>query len=104
MNANLFFLGMALVVFGLFNLIFIGGFFRTAYKLTPFFPYIFAAFIAIGIGEAIHHIPGLEAVNAFGFDEIVLQLCLLIAGIAIFAVMTFVSYRRSCASFENIDL
>ncbi len=104
MDANLFFLGMALVVFGLFNLIFIGGFFRTAYKLTPFFPYIFAAFIAIGIGEAMHHIPGLEAVNAFGFDEIVLQLCLFIAGIAIFAVMTFVSYRRSCASFENIDL
>ena len=104
MDANLFFLGMALVVFGLFNLIFIGGFFRTAYKLTPFFPYIFAAFIAIGVAEAMHHIPGLEAVNAFGFDEIVLQLCLLIAGIAIFAVMTFVSYRRSCASFENIDL
>ena len=104
MDANLFFLGMALVVFGLFNLIFVGGFFRTAYKLTPFFPYIFAAFIAIGIAEALHHIPGLEAVNAFGFDEIVLKVCLLITGIVIFAVMTFVSYRMSCASFEKIDL
>ena len=31
MNANLFALGMALLIFGLFNLIFIGGFFKTAY-------------------------------------------------------------------------
>ncbi len=32
MNANPFALGMALVIFGLFNFIFIGGFFKTAYK------------------------------------------------------------------------
>ena len=33
MNANLFALGMAFVIFGLFNLIFVGGFFKTAYKI-----------------------------------------------------------------------
>ena len=80
MNANPFFLGMALVVFGLFNMVFIGGFFKTAYKLTPFITYIFAAFAAIGLAEAVHHIPGLETVNAFGFDGIGLQTCLLLAG------------------------
>ena len=40
MNANLFYLGMVLVVFGLFNMVFIGGFFKTAYKLSPFITYI----------------------------------------------------------------
>ena len=104
MNANLFFLGMALVIFGLFNMIFIGGFFRTAYKLSSFVTYIIAAFVTIGIAEAMHHIPGLESVNAFGFDDITLQICLLIAGIVIFAVMTFLSYRKSCSNFEIIDL
>lgn len=104
MNANLFFLGMALVVFGLFNMVFIGGFFKTAYKLSPFVTYIIAVFVVIGIAEALHHIPGLESVNAFGFDDIALQMCLLIAGIVIFAVMTFVSYRKSCSNFEIIDL
>ena len=104
MNANLFFLGMALVIFGLFNMIFIGGFFRTAYKLSSFVTYIIAAFVTIGIAEAMHHIPGLESVNAFGFDDIALQICLLIAGIVIFAVMTFLSYRKSCSNFEIIDL
>ena len=104
MNANLFFLGMALVIFGLFNMIFIGGFFRTAYKLSSFVTYIIAAFVTIGIAETLHHIPGLESVNAFGFDDIALQICLLIAGIVIFTVMTFLSYRKSCSNFEIIDL
>ena len=104
MNANLFFLGMALVIFGLFNMVFIGGFFKTAYKLSPFIPYIIAAFVTIGIAEALHHIPGLESVNAFGFDDIALQICLLIAGAVIFAAMTFLSYKKSCSRFEIIDL
>ena len=104
MNANLFFLGMVLVVFGLFNMVFIGGFFRTAYKLSPFIPYIIAAFVAIGIAESMHYIPGLEAVNAFGLDDIGLQACLLLAGALVFAAMTFLSYRKACADFERIDL
>jgi len=74
MNANLFALGMALLIFGLFNVIFIGGFFKTAYKFgKPFVLYIIAAFLTIGIGEALHHFPGLEMLNAFGFEHIVLQ-------------------------------
>ena len=104
MNANLFFLAMALVIFGLFNILFIGGFFKTAYKLSPFITYIIAGFVAIGIAEALHHIPELEAINAFGFDDIILQVCLLIAGAAVFIVLTYVSYRRSCDRFEVIDL
>ena len=104
MNANLFFLGMALVAFGVFNLAFIGGFFKTAYKLSPFIPYIIVVFVVITIAEAMHHIPGLEAVNAFGFDDIGLQVCLLLAGAVLFAAMTFLSYRKSCSNFEMIDL
>jgi len=104
MNANPFFLGMALVIFGLFNMVFIGGFFKTAYKLSPFVTYIISAFVAIGIAEALHHVPGLESVNAFGFDDIVLQLCLFIGGAIIFLILTYLSYRRSCANFERIDL
>ena len=104
MNANLFFLGMALVTFGLFNLVFIGGFFKTAYKLSPFIPCIVAVFVAIVIAEALHYIPGLEAVNAFSFDDIVLQICLLLVGVVLFAVMTYISYRKSCSNFEIIDL
>ncbi len=105
MNANPFFLGMALLIFGFFNVIFLGGFFRTAYKLgKPFVLYIVAAFLTIGVAETLHHIPGLEALNAFGFERIGLQTGLLLGGAALFAVMTHLSCKRACADFERIDL
>lgn len=105
MNANPFFLGAALLLFGLFNLIFVGGFFRTAYKFArPFVVHIVVTFLVITAAEALHHIPGLEAVNAFGFDHIGLQLSLFFAGALLFAALTALSYRKACADFEKIDL
>ncbi len=105
MNANPFFLGMTLVVFALFNVIFLGGFFRTGYQIgKPFVIFIVAAFLAIGVAEALHHIPGLEALNAFGFDHLGLQLALLLLGVLLYAGLTDLAYRRACADFEKIDL
>ena len=103
--ANLFYLGAALFVFGLFNVIFVGGFFRTAHKLgKPFVIYIIAAFLMIGVFEALHHFPGLAAVNAFGFDHIILQISLLLGGVLFYAGITYLSYQKACADFEKIDL
>ena len=105
MNANPFYLGAALLIFGLFNVIFVGGFFRTAYKIgKPFVIYIIAAFLMIGIFEALHHFPGLGAVNAFGFEHMVLQMTLLVGGALLYAGMTALSYQKACADFEKIDL
>lgn len=105
MNANPFFLGMVLLIFGMFNQIFVGGFFRTAYSLgKPFVTYIITCFLTIGIAEALHHVPGLEPLNAFGTDHIVLQLSALIAGIFLYLLLTIMSYNRACKSFDNIDL
>ncbi len=105
MNANPFYLGMALFVFGLFNVIFVGGFFRTAYKLgKPFVIYIIAGFLTIGAAEALHHFPGLEPLNAFGFEHFGLQSSLLLGGAVLYIVMTYLSYKKACADFEKIDL
>ena len=105
MNANLFALGAALCIFGLFNRIFVCGFYRTAYKLgRPFVTYIIAAFLAITVFESLHHIPGLGALNAFGTDAMGVQLAALAAGILFYAVITALAYRRACRRFETIDL
>ena len=105
MNANPFFLGMALLIFALFNVIFVGGYFRTGYNIgKPFVIYIVVAFVTIGIAEALHHVPGLGALNAFGFKHIGLQLITFILGAACFAVLTYLSYNKACRDFEMIDL
>lgn len=105
MNANFFALGIALFIFGLFNLIFIGGFFKTAYKFgKPFVTHIIVTFVMIGIGEALHHIPGLEAVNAFSFAHFGLQFALFALGAMAYIALTVISYRCACRNFERIDL
>ena len=105
MNANFFYLAMVLVLFGMFNVIFVGGFWKTGYQIgKPFVIYTVAAFLMIGAAETLHHIPGLEVLNAFGFDHIGLQLSLLLCGGLLYAAMTFLSYRKACANFEKIDL
>ncbi len=105
MNANPFFLGAALLLFGVFNLVFVAGFFRTAYKFArPFVSYIVICFVLIGLAEALHHVPGLEALNAFGFEHLGLQLSLLAGGALAYALLTWLGYRLACARFERIDL
>lgn len=105
MNANGFALGMAFVIFGLFNWIFVGGFFKTAVKFArPFVGFVIACFLTIFAAEALHHIPGLERLNAFGTDALGLQLILLGAGVLLFLLMTLLSGRRACERFEKIDL
>ena len=98
-------LGMACVIFGLFNWIFVGGFFKTAYKFArPFVTFIIVCFLVIFIAEALHHVPGLDKLNAFGTDDLAMQLILLAAGIFIFLLLTVLSCRRACEQFERIDL
>ena len=105
MNANLFALGAALVLFGLFNWIFVAGFFKTAYKFArPFVTYIVVVFVMIGLFEALHHIPGLESLNAFGAEHLGLQLAMLCTGFVLFALMTGIAYHTACKRFETIDL
>lgn len=105
MNANLFALGMAFVIFGAFNLIFVGGFFRTAYKLgRPFIAYTAAAFLLIGLAETLHHFPGMAFLNAFGTAHFPAQLSSLAIGMGIYAAATLSSCRASCRNFEKIDL
>ncbi len=105
MNANLFAVAGALFVFGLFNTVFLGGFFKTAYKLgRPFVTYVAAGFLAVFAFEAAHHVPGLDAVNAFGLDRIGLQCVLFLSGLAAYLIMTLLSYRSACRHFERIDL
>lgn len=105
MNANGFALRTAFVLFGLFNAIFVGGFFRTVYRIgKPFIIYIVVNFVVIAVAEALHHFPGLSALNAFGTDAFGLQMGLLILGMSIYVVLTYISFRKSCSRLERIDL
>ena len=103
MNANIAYLGFLLLVFAMFNIFFLGGFFRTAYKIgRPFIAFCAASFIVICIGETIHHVPGLEYMNRTA-GTYAAQLMILILGAVVFAAGTILSYRISAGRLEKID-
>lgn len=105
MNANLFALGLAFLIYGLFNLVFVSGFFKTAYNLgRPFVLYIVVTFITIMFGEGLHYFPGFGFVNAFGVDQILSQFILLFVGIILFVLLTLIAYKKAVRDFEKIDL
>ena len=104
MNANLAYLAYILIVLALFNSIFLGGFFKTAYYVgKPFLLYGAASFIVVLIAEVIHHIPGLEMLNSqskgLGIQAIVLAL-----GIVVYIALTLCSMKASIKTFERIDI
>ena len=104
MNANFAYLGWLLILYALFNGIFLGGFFRTAYKLgKPFLIFGIVSFVVIALAEALHHFPHMEGLNS-QTEGFALQLVVLAAGIVIYLLVTVLSFRASQSRFERIDL
>ena len=104
MNANAAYLGYVLIVFAAFNGIFLAGFFKTAYQIgKPFILFCVAGFIIIIIGETLHHIPNLESLNDPSSVNAP-QVAILVIGIAVFMLCTWVSYQKAVKDFEAIDL
>jgi hypothetical protein len=103
LNANLAYLGYILIVFALFNTIFLGGFFKTAYYYgKSFVLFCVAAFVVAGISETLPHLPGLRALGTTTAEP--LQVAVLILGVAFFVVGTGLSLKVSMKRFDRIDL
>ena len=105
MAANLTFLGFLLLIYTAFNVIFLGGFFKTAYYHgKPFIFFIIAAFLLVGIGESLHFIPGNEWVNAVSGKDVLRQIPVLLFGIVIYIIGTLLSMKKAQKRFELIDI
>ena len=105
MGANFLSLGFVLLIFALFNWVFIGGFFKTAYNIgKPFVVFIALCFALITAAEALHHLPGLGWLNPLDFSYMGMQLAALIAGGAVFAGVTALACSIAKKRFEQIDL
>ena len=105
MAANPLALAFVLLIFLSFNVIFVGGFYRTAYKFgKPFVSFALMAFILIAIAETLHHLPGLGFLNSTRGKELFVPCILLIISALIFTSGTYYSCRKSQERFEKIDL
>lgn len=104
-NATPYYLSFVLMIFTAFNTVFIGNFFKTAYKIgIPFLWFGISAFLLIGVAETLHHLPGLSFLNAPAGEKILIRLLILFAAVVIYAAATVLSCRKCERSFEKIDL
>ncbi len=105
MNANQIFLAGNLCVFALFNWLFVGGFFKTAYKVgKPFLIFSVVAFFLIMIAETLHHIPGLEFLNATDTLSDTRMWLILLAALIVYILVSVMSLKASVRRFEAVDM
>ena len=104
MNANMAYLGYTMIVFAVFNSIFLAVFFKTTYKIgKPFFIFCVVSFIIIIMGEILHHIPDLESLNNPS-NLSMPQVVIFAIGVVVFMLCTWLSYQKAVKDFEGIDL
>jgi hypothetical protein len=104
-NANLFYLVYNLLIFAVFNLVFVNGFFKTGYYFAkPFIAYIVLSMLIIVAVEILHYLPGLQFLSETGFVHKKEQLMALCAGIVLYLLLTLVACKLSQKKFEKIDL
>lgn len=103
--ANLTFLAVFLLIFTVYNTVFLGGFFRTAYKFgMPFVLFVIVTMLLVGVAESLPHVPGLTFLGGTEATDLARQLPVLIAGLAVYVAGTIASLKISQRRFEKIDL
>ena len=104
MGANFVFLGYVLLVFALFNGVFLGGFFKTAYNTGKYFVYfIIYCFLMIIVLEVVHHFPGMKWLNTLDFTNFRMQMTVLLCGLTVYISLSILSCRIAKRRFEKID-
>lgn len=102
---NAAFFGLALLMMGLFNLVFFTGYYADPDKVgRAFVISTVVIFLYMLVCEVLVHFPGISRINTVGDENMSLKLIVLALGAALFAALTFIAYRVSVKRFEALDL
>jgi ABC-2 type transport system permease protein len=107
MNPNIAFFGSIFIMYAIFNLIFLPGFYKTAYNVgKPMLLAVVAAFaFATIVNVAVILVPVLKTnLNGLGTSHIASQVPVLLIGILLFVGLTWLAYKISVDRFEKVDL
>lgn len=105
MDANLMLLGAGFVLYGVFNLVFFVCLYRSGYKVgAAYLKANLALWPMMLLAEALPHFPSLVWLNRVDTQANLRQIPILLFGVAVFAVLTMLAYRRSAGLYERVDL
>jgi len=107
MNTNLAFFGSILVMYAVFNLIYLTGSYKRAYRML--WPIAGGYTIAVVVGglltTLIMVVPALNrTLNDRGLGNLGFQMIAFGCGGAVFIGLTYLAYRRAVSNFSKVDL
>lgn len=97
--------GLGLIVYAVFDLVFLTAFYRSGYKAGQAF--LCAAVplaLLMAVTESTAHIPALRWMDSFQPEHLRMQLPILAAGAACYALLLPLAYRSAARPFEKVDL
>lgn len=107
MEANIALIGIGFMLFGMFNIIFLQEYYKDVNKVgVSFFKASVVTFLFVGIIETLSHViplfkDNLDTIDTqFMFSKIVV----LIIGIAIYVILTYIAYVVSLKRFIKYDI
>jgi len=107
LDANTALLGLGFVFFGIFNYVFFTAYYRDVSKVgKPFALGCITATIFMLIVEAsVHTVPFMrDTLDTADPQFMGYKLIVLLAGVLLFAALTFLGYKKSARAFESLDL
>jgi len=106
-DANVAFFGLVFIMFGLFNIIFIPMFYKTAYKAGTAFLFGSAAMaLYILVAESLVWFPSplKDYLDTTAPGTAAKQLPVLVAGFAVWVLTMLLTYQKAASNFEKVDL
>ena len=105
-DANVALFGSVLLIYGVFNVVFLPVFYKTAIRAgRAFLLAVIPMTVLMVLVEALSHFPVvgpyLDATDAAGQ---VRQLPVLAVGLAAFALLSWLAYRKAAKNYERVDL
>lgn len=106
-DPNFAFFGIALICLGIYNAIYISGFFKTGYKTglpTLFGTLGFLAFYTVA-ELVVNLVPTLiTTIDGYGANGFIARLIVFIVGLAVYALLTILGIRAGQKNFEKVSL
>lgn len=107
LEASVALLGAGLVLLGLFNLVFLPGYYKNGYSIgIPFLKSCIVTAVYIVLAEVLLRLVPYFAryCDSMAPSDQLMQLPVLLAGAAIYALLTWWAWRLSVKRFEQMDL
>lgn len=104
-EANIAFIGLGLIIYSIFNYVFITNLYKSSYKIgKPFIISITFTLISIFLMETVSHLPFLSWIDGTSISDLKLQIPVFVIGFILFVIINLLAYKNSIKNFNKVDL